>query len=617
MRLDIEKQSVLDKDILREFCAEFGIETSGGTELLLYKSDCLRVKSDGRSLSVGYYEKAEIFRGLLHAKRLCGKPFDIKEKRKFEVLGIMIDCSRNAVLSPRQVEKALRYCAAMGYNELQLYTEDTYEISSEPLFGYMRGRYIEDELKRMDNYAAALGIELVPCVQTLAHNTNIRRWARFDRIIDEHDILLAGEEETYEFIDKIFASAAACFTSRKINIGMDEAHLLGCGKYFKKHGYRDKFEIMSEHLKKVLSIAEKYGFKSMMWSDMFFRIASGGDGYYSESEINHDMICKVPKDVELVYWDYVHDKKEEYDIMIRKHKRFPNRLRFAGGVWTWMGFSPHLSLSIERTKAAMESTFANGVNEFTMTLWGLDELSGMSALPALFFAAETAYGRSEKDDEYKSAFYNLTDMNYDDFMKLELPNVLDGNPTNPIAPTPSKYLLYNDCFMGLFDSTVAENTSKVYASHANELQKFANNSKWGCIFGSEAALCRALALKADLGIRTRKYYTAGNKDALKELAAKDYSDVVRRIEKFDEKFGKRWLEECKPQGLEVYQTRNGGLIHRIKRCRERLLEYCDGKICGIPELDEKTLDFNTGKEEFAKKPVQYNFWLFNPTASRL
>ena len=34
----------------------------------------------------------------------------------------------------------------MGYNCLQLYTEDTYEIEVEPLFGYRRGRYSKAEL---------------------------------------------------------------------------------------------------------------------------------------------------------------------------------------------------------------------------------------------------------------------------------------------------------------------------------------------------------------------------------------------------------------------------------------------------------------------------------------
>ena len=59
--------------------------------------------------------------------------------------------------------------AVMGLNTLLLYIEDIYEIEDEPYFGYMRGRYTQEELKQVDDYAHALGIEVIPAIQTLAH----------------------------------------------------------------------------------------------------------------------------------------------------------------------------------------------------------------------------------------------------------------------------------------------------------------------------------------------------------------------------------------------------------------------------------------------------------------
>lgn len=40
----------------------------------------------------------------------------------------MVDCSRNAVLLVKSAKNLLRKMALMGYNMLQLYTEDTYEV---------------------------------------------------------------------------------------------------------------------------------------------------------------------------------------------------------------------------------------------------------------------------------------------------------------------------------------------------------------------------------------------------------------------------------------------------------------------------------------------------------
>ena len=45
----------------------------------------------------------------------------------------------------------------MGYNQLQLYMEDTYEVKEEPFFGHFRGRYTQEELKEAEKAIKVLG----------------------------------------------------------------------------------------------------------------------------------------------------------------------------------------------------------------------------------------------------------------------------------------------------------------------------------------------------------------------------------------------------------------------------------------------------------------------------
>ncbi|MBQ9756488.1 MAG: family 20 glycosylhydrolase, partial [Clostridia bacterium] len=144
-------------------------------------------------------------------------------------LGIMLDCSRNAVMSVPALKGFIELIAKMGYNRLLLYTEDTYEIKGEPLFGYMRGRYTAEEIKEIDGFCISHGVELLPCIQTLAHLNQIFSWSKYSKINDLNDILLVDEEQTYELIDKMFATCRENFTCRKIHVGMDEAHKLGLG----------------------------------------------------------------------------------------------------------------------------------------------------------------------------------------------------------------------------------------------------------------------------------------------------------------------------------------------------------------------------------------------------
>lgn len=73
----------------------------------------------------------------------------------------------------------------------------------------------------------------------------------------------------------MFRTLRECLRTNIINIGMDEADLLGLGKYLTLHGYRDRFSILMEHLRRVSEMAKKYGFELLMWGDMFFRLAGG------------------------------------------------------------------------------------------------------------------------------------------------------------------------------------------------------------------------------------------------------------------------------------------------------------------------------------------------------
>ena len=71
--------------------------------------------------------------------------------------GLMIDCSRNAVMNLNALKRFIRLASALGYDTLMLYTEDTYEVDGEPFFGHQRGRYSKAELKEVDKYCRENG----------------------------------------------------------------------------------------------------------------------------------------------------------------------------------------------------------------------------------------------------------------------------------------------------------------------------------------------------------------------------------------------------------------------------------------------------------------------------
>jgi len=522
--------------------------------------------------------------------------------------GAMLDMSRNAVMKPDEVKQYALTLKKLGYNMLQLYTEETYEVTDEPYFGYLRGRYSQDELRDIVAYCDSIGVEVIPCIQTLAHLNAIFKWEAYSKTINDcGDIMLIDEPRTYELIENMFKTLRSCFTSKYIHIGCDEAHMVGLGKFLDKNGFQNRFEIIHRHLERVLKIAEKYGFHTMMWSDMFFRLANNGKYRATVDCITEDIVASFPPAVDLVYWDYYSNSLEEYDMMIRLHKKFNSDVWFAGGTWCWSGWAPHNKWSIESMKQAMRSCHEQGVQNIFMTLWGDNgkECSYYAVLPSLY-AIRRFYDGVEDMDVIKREFAEITGEDFDAMMRLDLPNDITDN--RYYSANPSKYMLYSDPFLGFLDSTIVPDAPAKYAEYAGVLAKDAQSSKtYGYIFDCLAKLCDVLSLKYDLGVRTRNAYTAKNTEALRALAD-DYATVIARVEAFYVSFRDLWFRENKPHGFDVQDQRIGGLLMRLRACRERLLAYADGKTDSIPELEETILGFEV-KNTLAKEySFNYNGW---------
>ena len=508
----------------------------------------------------------------------------------YKHFGVMLDCSRNAVMQVSEVKRMIDCLVKMGYDTLELYTEDTYEIVNEPYFGYMRGRYTTQEIKEIDAYAKTKGMELIPCIQTLAHFTNLTKLAHYRDIVDVNDILLIDEEKTYELIDKIFQTLSESFSSRLVNIGMDEAHMVGLGKYLDKHGYQNRFEILLRHLNKVATIAEKYGFTPHMWSDMFFRLVNEGAYYGSNLHIPQEVVEAMPKNIELTFWDYYHTEKIQYDEMLISHKETNKNIWFAGGAWSWAGFAPLNDFTLRSMKPAMESVREHNVENVLITMWGDNgkECSFYALLPSLY--AIRCYANGIKDENIiKQGFLELFGVSYDDFMLLDLPNITPKSSEWKHIHTPSKILLYSDCFMNSNDSYGEDVLDIPYESYAQRLEgAIARVGEYGYIFETLSCLCRALSIKSNLSMRTRKAYLQKDNVCL-EKVLKDYDKLQVLLEIFHEKFYALWEKENKSFGWELHDVRIGGLIRRIKTCKEKIKKYLIGEIIEIEELEAEPL----------------------------
>ena len=519
--------------------------------------------------------------------------------KHFDSLGVMIDCSRDAVPNVERLKLFFEAIAKMGYNVAMLYTEDTYEVENEPYFGYKRGRYSMEELRELDSYAASLGIELIPFIQTLAHLGSLTRWRAYrHKVFDIDDILLIDEPRTYELIENMFATLAKTFTTRRVHIGYDEAHHVGLGKYLDTHGYTDRYDLLLKHLNRVCEIARKYGFETMMLAnDLFFNLSPG---VFSVDEVRtfpQEITSKVPNDCATVYWDYFATDPKRYDAMMKSSKNLSDKVWFSGGAWTWNTFSPHNRYSMKRNAVAIPCCKENGIRGAFFTLWGDNggECAYESVLPALMHVAALANDLSET--EMKARFYEITGEKFDDFMDMDLPNYIFGEDVLVESPyfqhsacNYCKTHLYDDPFLGTMSASLAAKDASLLKDYAKRLHAHAEKGgEYSVLYKTMACLCDVLFKKLLLAKKTRALYEAGDKDGLRALAEQDYTACIDALEAFYQAFRKQWYTINKTYGFEVHDARLGGLSRRLENCRERLLAYVNGEIAEIAELEEKLL----------------------------
>ena len=576
----------------------------------------LQVSIQGNKAQIIYGRRVELFRGLgLLAEHCSEQTYQTEQPARFKLDGVMLDCSRNGVMKLDIFKKFIRYMAVMGLDTLMLYTEDTYEIPEYPYFGYMRGRYSCDELKEMDEYAYHYGVELIPCIQTLAHLEGALRWPCFNEVKDVNNILLCGEEKTYTLIEAMIRTCRNCFRTKRIHIGMDEAHMMGLGKYLDRNGYETREVIFCRHLDRVNAICKKYGFQSMFWSDMFFRLAFNGAYYPPEgAKFDEKVIDLVPTDMDLVYWDYYHEEQADYERFISQHKQFRNKIIFAGGAWRWLGHGPALVKSIHQSRVSLQACIEQGVDEVFVTAWGDNgnEASFMCILPVMQQYAEFCYQGDVSDEVIAKRMLTCTGESFSDMMLLDKANHVDVGHWLCSGGNPSKYLLYMDILGGLAERHTDEGYPERYEAGAKLLFDAAKRSpSYGYMYEHIANLCMVLAIKSRVGVDAQIAYKAGDREALKHIADVVLPELLKRFDAFHQTMYLQWMTECKANGYEVLDLRIGGLESRTRTAIKRLHLYLDGTIDKLEELDEKRLTMDCRpNDEIGKHEVMCdNFWV--------
>jgi hypothetical protein len=552
--------------------------------------DAIFVEKSGNTITITYDTELHFYMALARSMGMIEgvHPIDIKAEK----LGLMLDCSRNAVPKPDMLKRLICLLVLAGYNYLELYMEDVYELPDEPYFGYKRGRFSADELKEIVAFAEFFEFEMVPCIQTLAHLKHLANWWDYYIHMDLEDILMVGDEKTYNLIRKSLRFCKEVFRTSRINIGCDEAFRLGRGRYTDTFGYKSKHEVYIEHLAKVFEMCKEEGLNPEFWGDGLYR-----EGFDISTERIQSLFDGTQTPVVWSYHDQVGDETREN---LQKLKNYAGHVKYAGGLLKWHGYAPNNRLSKKIIDVLVDVAEECDVTDVLMTAWGDDgdECSVFAVIPAMWFAAHKIY---PCDVDISTVIEQLTGYTCEEWEESDSLNHVI--PHNNRLNNAAKYMLSNDFLIGLLDYNIPEHSGEVYRELlAKFLHLAERNSYFAYIFQSYASLCKVLIRKATFSKRMYKAYQEKDYATMKNMVA-ELEDIKKDFQKFYDVYRKQWFSENKGFGFEVIDVRIGGMIGRIDTVKIMVNDYLEGRVDKIYELEEERIEYfcgrRTGDEVYA------------------
>jgi hypothetical protein len=284
------------------------------------------------------------------------------------VRGFMLDVSRNRV--PRQSE-LLKLILALGrlrINQLQLYVEHTFAFSGHEDAWQDASPLTPAEIKELDQACLAVGIELVPNLNTFGH---MERWLRHPRYralaecpegwvhpltgqFKEFPGTLKPDQASLDFVAGLLADYLPNFSSRQVNIGGDEPWELGQGFSKQAVETRGKHRVYLEHLKKICERAQSAGHTVQFWGDILLEdLALASD---------------APSGTVPVVWGY--DAGHPFDAQCGRLRELGRTYLIAPGTSTWQSFTGRLDNALVNQAEAIAAALKHEARGILLTAWG-------------------------------------------------------------------------------------------------------------------------------------------------------------------------------------------------------------------------------------------------------
>lgn len=362
-----------DCDEIYKFADCFN-DKNGSIKVTFNRSDCLnqehyKIEINQKDINVLYGDLEAAYRAVTTLKQIFEQQEDgeinclcIEDYPSIKNRGYMLDVSRGKLPKLEYLKNLVDTMADLKYNQLQLYMDSfVYDYKNFPEYVKDTDPITRKEIMELDEYCKERFINLVPNQNGFGH---MEHWIAKKEL---SHLAITGKkgtkfstlnpllDESLELVDRIYDGFADSFSSKYMNIGMDEPAELGLNEteeICKKYGVG---KVYTDYLKKICQLcSNKYNKIPMFWDDIVFK--------------HEEQIENLPKDAVVMHWGY--ETEHHYDRNCRKLSEKGLRFYVCPGTSMWGSYTGRTNNCIVNMSKAAECGNYYGAEGFLLTEWG-------------------------------------------------------------------------------------------------------------------------------------------------------------------------------------------------------------------------------------------------------
>lgn len=323
--------------------------------------------ASGAGLQHGLSTLAQLVR-LMPREAALGLPaLSIEDHPDFAVRGFMLDISRDKVPTQASLLELVDRLAQLKFNQLQLYMEHTFAYAGHEVVWREASPLTAEEVRELDAHARARHVELVPNQNSFGH---FSRWLVHEpyRALAEcpggfvHPANWSGEPyglcatdpSSLALLEDLYDQLADCFSSGKLNVGLDETLDLGAGRSRAEVEARGSGRVYLEFLHAVHARVRARGRVMQFWGDIIVQ--------------HPQLVRELPVDAIALEWGY--EASHPWGEHLARFRAAGLPFYVCPGTSSWNSLSGRSDNALENIARAAAHGRAFGAEGVLLTDWG-------------------------------------------------------------------------------------------------------------------------------------------------------------------------------------------------------------------------------------------------------